>query len=205
LGGVVIGSVKDLSAGYYNPGALALVGDARFSLSAKVLQLQVLDIGDRGPNGEDRRIWAVNPAPTFFAGMLTQDEKKPNQFGFIYLARQQFTARLDEQLVVDSDVLGNIPGVETFAGNVLFDENLNEYWGGLMWSRQIQDDIGVGATGFVAYRGQRLREEVVGQAFTTAGDVASAKLIRDYSYYNWRTLAKLGIAYHAEDFTLGCR
>jgi hypothetical protein len=48
LGGVVTGSVQDLSAGYYNPGAIALVDGAKFILSAKVFQLQVLKVDDQG-------------------------------------------------------------------------------------------------------------------------------------------------------------
>ena len=35
LGGPMIGSVRDLSATYYNPGATALHGDSRFLLSAR--------------------------------------------------------------------------------------------------------------------------------------------------------------------------
>jgi len=89
LGGVVIGSVGDLSAGYYNPGAIALVDGAKFLLSAKVFQLQILGINDRGPRDEDGTSWAIEPAPSFVAGMLTFDEKRSNHWGYIYLPRQQ--------------------------------------------------------------------------------------------------------------------
>jgi hypothetical protein len=203
LGGAVIGNVKDLSAGFYNPGAIVLVEGAKFVLSARVLQLQIITLDNPSTQVGAGTTWSVNPAPSFFAGMLTLDEEKPNQFGYIYLARQQFRLRIDAQVVEDRDVITGAPGDESFAGSVLFDEDLSEYWGGLMWSRRVRDNVGIGATGFVAYRGQRIRSETVAQAYTVAGDVAQAKVIRDFSYYNWRTLAKLGITYEAQPLTLG--
>jgi hypothetical protein len=202
LGGVVIGSVGDLSAGYYNPGAIALVDGAKFLLSAKVFQLQILGINDRGPRDEDGTSWAIEPAPSFVAGMLTFDEKRSNHWGYIYLPRQQFSARLGDYFVGERDVLAT-PGVESFTSTGLFDVNLNEYWGGIIWSRRIRDDIGIGATGFIAYRGQRARYELIAQALDSANEVATAKIIRDFSYYNWRTLAKLGVMYDARPVTVG--
>ncbi len=202
LGGVVIGSVGDLSAGYYNPGAVALVDGAKFLLSAKVFQLQVLTAADAGPGDQDRTSWAVEPAPSFVAGLFTFEEKRRNQWGYIYLSRMQFSARLGDQVVKNSDELP-VSAIESLSGSVLFDVNLNEYWGGIVWSRRIRDHIGVGATGFVAYRGQRLRYEDIGQALSANGDVGVTKIIRDFSYYNYRTLAKLGVMYDARPLTFG--
>lgn len=42
LGGAVFGSVSDLSATYYNPGAIALFKDAEFILSARFTSLKKL-------------------------------------------------------------------------------------------------------------------------------------------------------------------
>ncbi len=40
LGGTVIGSVSDLSATYYNPGAIALFPDTKFIISAQAYQIR---------------------------------------------------------------------------------------------------------------------------------------------------------------------
>jgi len=39
LGGTVVGSVRDLSATFYNPGALGLASDPKFILSLETLEL----------------------------------------------------------------------------------------------------------------------------------------------------------------------
>ena len=44
LGGAVIGSVSDLSATFYNPGAVALFPDQSFVLSARVYQVESISI-----------------------------------------------------------------------------------------------------------------------------------------------------------------
>ena len=46
LGGAVIGRVSDLSATFYNPGAIALFPDVKFILSAQVYQMDNFTIKD---------------------------------------------------------------------------------------------------------------------------------------------------------------
>ena len=46
LGGAVIGSVSDLSATFYNPGAVALFPDRSFVLSAMVYQIETITVDD---------------------------------------------------------------------------------------------------------------------------------------------------------------
>lgn len=203
MGGAVIGSVQDLSAGYYNPGALALVGGAKFVLSARVFVVQSVTFGDIGPNDKRQSIVTAGTAPSFVGGLFTMDEKKPNQWGYIYLARQRFSLNVDKQRVFSDDLLPNIPGDEDFAGNAYYNESLSEYWGGLVWAHKYRENVGFGATWFVAYRGQSWRDEFVAQVYSDSTGVASSKVIRDYNYHNWRTLLKLGLAYNREPFTFG--
>ena len=67
LGGAVIGSVSDLSATYYNPGAIALFDDAQFILSALVYQLENYTIKDGAAEGIDLDFSTVIPSPSFVA------------------------------------------------------------------------------------------------------------------------------------------
>jgi len=53
LGGAVIGSVSDLSATYYNPGAVALFEDTKFILSAEAYQFDNYTVKDGADEGED--------------------------------------------------------------------------------------------------------------------------------------------------------
>ena len=67
LGGAVIGSVSDLSATFYNPGAIALFPDVKFILSAQVYQLDNYTIKDGAAKGKDLNYSSVVPSPNFVA------------------------------------------------------------------------------------------------------------------------------------------
>ena len=67
LGGAVIGSVSDLSATFYNPGAIALFPDVKFILSAQVYQLDNYRIVDGAAEGEDLEYSSIVPSPNFVA------------------------------------------------------------------------------------------------------------------------------------------
>lgn len=48
LGGAVIGSVTDMSATYYNPGALGYIENPELLLSANTYQIETLGVKDGG-------------------------------------------------------------------------------------------------------------------------------------------------------------
>ena len=53
LGGAVIGSVEDISATYYNPGALGLARELAFAITANVFERSGVVLEDGGGNGVD--------------------------------------------------------------------------------------------------------------------------------------------------------
>ncbi|MCZ7612581.1 MAG: hypothetical protein M5T52_03290 [Ignavibacteriaceae bacterium] len=67
LGGSVIGSVSDLSATFYNPGAIALFPDVKFILSAQVYQLDNYTVKDGAAEGRDLDYSSIVPSPNFVA------------------------------------------------------------------------------------------------------------------------------------------
>ena len=70
LGGAVIGSVTDLSATYYNPGAVALFKDAGFILSARVYQLETITVEDAAGLGKELGYSTVVPSPSLWLSIL---------------------------------------------------------------------------------------------------------------------------------------
>ncbi|MGB5872701.1 MAG: hypothetical protein WBH56_03175, partial [Bacteroidota bacterium] len=73
LGGAVIGSVADLSATYYNPGWLALKKDAGVILSARVYDVNTLEIEGDGIQKRSISSFGISPSPSLIAGRLPSD------------------------------------------------------------------------------------------------------------------------------------
>ena len=58
LGGAVIGSVDDVSATFYNPGALGLADDLAFAVSTNVFEYSLVSLEDGGGEGTGK--WDLN-------------------------------------------------------------------------------------------------------------------------------------------------
>ena len=67
LGGAVVGSARDLSATYYNPGGLALVPTAEILLAGNVLNYTRYD-AITGPEQQKLSSSAFGLSPSLFAG-----------------------------------------------------------------------------------------------------------------------------------------
>ncbi len=95
LGGAVIGSVIDLSATYYNPGALALIQDPELFLGAKIFDFTTVTVDnsleeDTKLNSED-----LKRAPSFFGGLLPFGFLGEHRLGYSFFTRQQFSVRVE--------------------------------------------------------------------------------------------------------------
>jgi len=88
LGGAVIGSVTDLSATYYNPGAVSLFNDPKVILSAKVYQYEGITVVNGAGKNKDLDYSSISPSPTFFAFDINIDTTGRNKLAFSILTRQ---------------------------------------------------------------------------------------------------------------------
>jgi len=204
LGGAVIGSVSDLSATYYNPGAVALFKDANFILSARVYQLETIKVEDGAGLGKDLNFSTVVPSPSFVAFDLKFDFLGEARLAFSILTRQKMNFEFQSRLIDSLDIIESSPGKENFAGGISVRREFNEVWGGLTYATKLNDVIGFGATWYMAYRSQRSANEAIIQVLPTAGgDIASFTDIRNYRYNNLRSLLKFGIGMNFQPLTLG--
>ncbi|HET7294352.1 MAG TPA: hypothetical protein VFM88_18150, partial [Vicinamibacteria bacterium] len=191
LGGVVVASSRDLSASYYNPGALALAKDP--SLLASVESFQATHITtDATPPLLDFQDLDIRPAPSLFAVALPRSISGGHTWVFSGLTRQDFDIRLDNWLVGD-----------TAGAEALLDQSMSENWFGLSWAHRAGESVGLGLTTYVAYRGQRTRYELSGEAVRSPGAGGAVLLIEDLDFSNYRALWKAGIAVKRETWDLG--
>jgi hypothetical protein len=191
LGGQVVGSTRDLSATYYNPGGLALSKDPAFLLSVQAVLVQGVSL-DPTTAGALRPTssWTLGVAPSLIAGMFPKGWFGENtRLAWSYLTRQQ------SDVTLDSVGVGTLPGSGArYGAESLFTQNMTEGWGGLTLCHRLSDSWGLGITAYGVYRGQQTRREESAQV-GGAGAGLAALAIEDFSYYHWRTLAKIGVAW----------
>jgi hypothetical protein len=192
LGGVVVGSAVDLSATYYNPGSLALILDPSTILTATVFGMETIKVTDEDPDQDAVSSRHVGPEPSLFAGSLPVKWFN-GRWAYSILTRQKLDFRLTERegAVIALDEPGDSLSI---GGEVLFDQEMGETWGGLTYSKSLRDNLGVGMTLYGVYRSQRRSVRQTVEAVGAGGYGASLLNWTDIDYWTFRVLAKLGIS-----------
>jgi hypothetical protein len=203
LGGAVIGSVSDLSATYYNPGAVALFEDVQFILSARVYQFENYIINDGAGEGLDLDYSTVTPSPSFLAFDLDFDFLGNDKLAISLLTRLSADFEFSTRIIDSLDVIGSSPGKESFAGGFSTEKKFDDIWGGITFSTKLSELVGIGVTGYLAYIPHRVGSQTILQAITSSGDVASFTEISNYRFTSLRALFKFGVGINLNPLTLG--
>ncbi len=203
LGGCVVGSAVDLSATFYNPGSLALVLDPKAILTATVLGMETIKVAGTDPGQEAITSRRIGPEPSLFAGTLPV-HWLGGRWAYSLLTRQKLDVKLTER---EGLVIG-LPGETTIdtlsvGGEVLFDQNVSEQWGGLTWSKTVNEHVGIGATLYGVYRSQERSQRQTVEAIGGGGYGASLIDWTDIDFFTFRMLAKLGVETKFENTSLG--
>jgi hypothetical protein len=202
LGGAVVGSAVDLSAVYYNPGALSLIESPDLIAATKVFEWARVTAeggGDIGAKLGDNRLGL---APGFFAGLLPFRFLRDDRLSYSLFTRYNFDATLRTVGTGQDDILPIPEGIEDFYGSLEFTGKLSETWVGLTWSRPFAN-IGVGVSNFLAVRSERGGREVLAEAYSPAGAAAISVDREAYEYFNYRVLWKVGVAGEWQGWSIG--
>lgn len=198
----MIGSANDLSAVYYNPGAIALLGDQGFILSARAYRFAALTLEDGAGPGVDLASSSTRPLPTMFAGSLRFGWLGRSRLSYSLLTRQQFDADLAGSRIESRDVLP-AAGAEDLATAFTANVAISDLWAGLTWSHPLGERVGFGVTQFFAIRNQSLGSQLLAQVATQAGDVSIGTRLRKRSFTHYRTLWKAGLSLDLGAVTAG--
>jgi hypothetical protein len=203
LGGAVIGGVNDLSATFYNPGALALLDEPQFLLSGNVYQYTSLQVQDGLGVGRDLGAQRVVGIAPLFAGRINFGFLGKHHLAYSFITRQNIDLRIDDRLTLpNADVFG-IPNPTFSQANVRVEQRLNEYWAGLTWAYPLGEHVGVGATLFGAAHGQTNRQELVVQSLGAGGQAGLALQAREFYFQHVRLLIKAGVNVQEGPWSLG--
>jgi hypothetical protein len=202
LGGAVIGSIIDLSSAYYNPGTLALIDDTKFIIG-KAFQFSSVTLENGAGDGLDLSSSAVRPIPDLIAGLVNAGWLKQHRLSYSLLTRYRFDVEVAGRRIDSRDVIARATGVESFAGEVTFNQNLTEVWAGLTWSYPLSQRIGIGVTQYLTIRSQSSRSQVIAQALTGSDELAAAINIQGFDYRTYGALWKAGLSFDLTPFALG--
>lgn len=204
VGGQVIGGVPDLSATFYNPGALALRNESSYLLSTESFQIESVStagepVRDGGTAFElfDTSSSRFGTAPSLLAGALPRWLGDETRLAWSFLTRQKLDLRLGQRLT------DPFAGYARSAAESYTDQRVTESWGGLTLSHPLSNSFGLGLTTYGVYRGQRTRKELSAQAIGTDGRSLAVSGVTDAEYSHYRALAKLGLAWQGERWNAG--
>jgi hypothetical protein len=196
LGGVVVGSVSDLGATYYNPGNLSLADDPNFLFTARVFEFSSLQLDPENSKINDFGTTSFKPSPSFVVANITADWLGKNRVAFSILTRQTMDLRLKTRFdgTDDNKFLSN---------EFTVDEQLNDFWVGITWSYPFEKKLGIGITQYVGTRYYTSRNEVNLKTSDSLDRVSSVSGITDYEYLDFRILWKAGIGFTLEKIKFG--
>ena len=195
--GTLVGGVSDLSAVYYNPGALALIQEPRFVFGLTSIELAKIDVPNAaGRNLDfDKQVFAVVPA--MVAGHIGENHGQVNDFAFAFLSRHDTDWDLGY-----SDTAVSAGEADAYAGYGRVRERVAEFWVGGTWSRRIAPRLALGFSPFFAYRAQRSRRSLTVEEL--ASGTSHAAFVGQESEYNHvRVLLKAGLAWRPGHWELG--
>ena len=202
LNGVVIGGPVDISTMYYNPGGLALIKDPDVALAVKAFEFANIllpDAGGKGFNLDDPRSSVL---PTFVGGLVSLRLLGSDALAYSLFPRQGLRTNITGRNAAQSDVLPS-PGLEDTYVEARLEQDLDETWVGVTWSRKLGERVGIGVSPYVAVRNQRTRGQVIAQALGSDSLGAVSATIRGFQYNNYRLLAKAGISFEFQKTNIG--
>ena len=195
--GTLVGGVEDLSAVYYNPGALALIDRPRFVIGLTSVELATIEVPGAAGEGLDFDQTLFDIVPAMVAGHVGECHGQADHFAFGFLARHDSDWDLGYSNV---DISASAP--DAAAGFGRSRQRLVEYWVGGSWSHRLGERLSIGLSPFFAFRGQRNRRALTLEELS--GGAASATFVALENEYNhMRLLAKAGVAWRPGRFELG--
>ena len=151
LGGAVIGSVDDISAVFYNPGALGIIDDPAFTVSANVIEFSTVRLVDETGRGINLGTSSTGLRPSLIAGTLSEDLfGGGGRLAYSGLTRQSGSSDLQGLLTNEDQVIFPEFEFDDIAANARFDGRYNDLWVGLTYAHPISNSFGIGISWYNA-------------------------------------------------------
>lgn len=197
LGGIVVGSLKDLSSSYYNPAAIALSADSSVLFATDALEFNFITFDEAAGNNLDLRSKQARTPPSMAAFRIPVKAIPRHQFVGSVLTRHNFNFSGTNYRIEDQNPTFADAGGIYFSGELQGKQTMRDDWYGITWAYRRSERMAIGITQYLAARAQS-GDWRVATHFVSQTDSSQSSLIVDkFDYYTLRFLWKLGLTYRA--------
>jgi hypothetical protein len=201
LGGVVVGSPGDISATYYNPGALALTQSTELLLAGNAYQYASVSVDNGSGPGRKLASSSIAAVPSLFAGEIPILEK--SRLAYAFLTRRSMDMKIESRSTTGVDGIVPIASPVFSAAEVQLKQNFDEGWYGMTWAKPLSSTLGFGISPFLVVRSQRTRAALLTEGRDASDQAAILSQSREYDYMHWSLLARIGLSGVRDSLTYG--
>lgn len=201
LGGLVVGSYLDLSAAFYNPGALTVLERGQVDIGTDAWELIGIDAERVGGADLDASSTRLRSVPSMFAIALPSIGK--HTLALNTLTRYNFDLSTDLNQITPRDSFIANPGIPVVSSEARSKASLSEGWVGISWAYPVSPAIGIGATTYLAIRSHSARARLTSAEILADLTNSSFILTEEFRYTHLRALWKIGLAVDLDPLTLG--
>lgn len=149
LSGAVVGGSAGVSAIYYNPALIDHENVPSLSFSASLTTLQRYNAENVVGNGIDSKKWFFKIQPKFISYTLKNDNDRIGMEVAVFSPiseESEFKIQHQDAL----DLIQRTEGIEEYNGYVKYKKKYQDIWAGFGFSYQLNDNMYIGASGFVS-------------------------------------------------------
>jgi len=203
MGGAITAGVKDNSAVYYNPGALAFITKSNVTLETGNVYAGQLIIKNGAGNGVDIRSTFFDVIPGAISGTI-KSKKIPNwTFTYSLMTTNSSLIKFNVRNAMKTDLLPSNPGDELYEGQYSYSNKMRENGFAFGTAKKIGKNLGIGTSVFGVYNAQEylLNQEATASAIINnriANTFAFSRLSRELTFGSATLVFQLGAVYKFE-------
>lgn len=207
LGGAVVAGIDNISAAYYNPGALAFISNSSVSLESSTLFTGNLNIKNGAGDQINIKSSFFDVIPSLIGGIV-KSQKNPNwTFAYSAITVNSSLIEFNVRHFMIADVITDLPGEEYYDGGYDYRNKIKENWMGVSASRAIGERFGVGVTVYGTSFFQDFSRNqlaiVTGSVNSDPTTLASTNISQLMKFRGLGLLVKAGLNYQFEHQQFG--
>lgn len=207
MGGAAVGGIEDNSSVVYNPALMSFVKSKSVSLNANVYQVvNVLSRNGAG-TGLDVSSSQFSAVPITVSGLLPKSDNSRLTMGFALAVPTEFTFKASAYISGPKNIVAESlsPGAEDFVGQFAISTRLSENMGAFAFAYKLDNHWALGLTNEFVYRSHTYARNELARLIlnNAAASLVSTSESVNVEYTNLRYDAKLGVAYYAENWSMG--